>query len=230
MDQVIQTAAETNLTLLTKRASRFQGGDKPSALDLILSNTPNNLDQIVYLNSSSDHMIITCRLRLENEKPKPKTRRIRSYKHYSQESFKNLARQWETSHILESNDANEIADSLNNIINNILDEIAPFKTITPRIHYAQYLTPETREMMKIRNQKKKEANNTQKEEDKKMYRQMRNQTTKEIKQDKKKWLKQQMESSINSSKELWQAANKVMGKTTDNTIEEINNKGETTND
>ena len=85
-------------------------------------------------------------------------------------------------------------------------------------------------MLKTRNEMKNKANNTQEEEDKTKYRKMRNQTKKNIAQDKRNWLNDQMNKGINSSKGLWQAANKVMGKTVNNNILEINHEGQTTKD
>ena len=230
LELFIQSATTSNLSLLTNRASRYQGKDKPSALDVILSNSPGIIDNIYFQNANSDHLVITCSVRMYAPSLSTQTRRVRSYKNYSKIECQQMATEIDTEYIRISEDPEYISNCLTKIITDILDVIAPYRTITPRVHYAPYLTLETKQAMKKRDELKKVANISQLNEDKILYKKARNKTTQESRKDKKEWLKSQMTTSINSGKKLWQAANKVMGRKSNNAVQEITLEGKSYSD
>ena len=223
--QLIAAAAEANLTLLTKRATRFQGADKPSALDLILTNKPEIVGNIIFQIMNSDHMAIKCHIKTRIKETPKVPRMARTYKNYSAEKCQQMARKINTEHIMKMVDSNKIAKEINNSIIHILDEIAPTKKFTSRVHYAPHITETTKQLMQQRNNLRKEANSTQDEDKKLEYRKTRNKVVQLIKKDKRTWLQKQMEGNINTAKMLWKATNKVSGKQEDRSIRELSHNG-----
>ena len=168
LDMVKFEAANSNLTLLTKRATRYQGADRPSALDIILSNEPDKISQITYHQLSSDHQAIKCKVLAKVPKPKQKTQITRTYKNYTATKCRNLASQCNLTALMASTDPNFIAEAMTSKIISILNTLAPEVKMTNRKNHAQLLTQETKDLMNLRNQQKLKANSTQNKDDRKL--------------------------------------------------------------
>ena len=103
--------------------------------------------------SATDHVPIMAELHSSgNNKVKPKSIYKRSMKNFTEEKWKlSLAKQdWES--IGETENVDEMTETLNNNVTKALDECAPFKTIIVRHSYKCGISQETKELIKNRDQ------------------------------------------------------------------------------
>ena len=221
LEMIQQAAADNNLTLLTRRATRAQGADEHSALDVIFTNSAEIISQIEYYPSSSDHQMIKCKIRSGPEILKQQVREARSYSKYTKEGFLELAQTIPTDHLLKSKDPDYVAKELTGMTNWILDKIAPYRKKVNRINHAPHLTPLTKELMKERNLLKEKANNSKDPDDRTAYKRVRNKIVRQVRRDKKEWTQNKIDGKINTSKQLWAVVNKINDKKAQNTIGEI---------
>ena len=224
-EMMTNSAEDLNLTLLTTQASRFQGNDKPSALDIILTNQPNRISEPQYHPTRSDHLAITFTTDSPAPKPQQVVRETRNYKNYSQEKCWELAKMYNTTMILRTEDPDYATKELTGMIIQILNKLAPMKKTVSRQNPTPHITTHTRQLMKNRDNQKGKALKSKKPEDMKEYRTMRNRIVNQIRKDKRNWLKESCKGNLTSNKDLWRAVSKVTGKNEDREIRELRHKG-----
>ena len=88
-------------------------------------------------------------------------------------------------------------------VNFILDRMAPVRTFQTTTKYCPWLSEETKQVMKERNEAQKVASEEKCNENFEKYRTLRNNVTKRIKSDKIQWQKKKLESCCNDSGKLW---------------------------
>ena len=226
LDIMLESAATNNLSLLTNQSTRAQGTNIQSALDIIISNTPERINNISYHPSRSDHLLIKCQLKVTDKQQQQSTRLMRSYKKYTKERCQIRAAKFNTNHIFLSNDPDYVAEEIVNMFTELLDDIAPYKRTVNRINHAPHITKETKKLMIERNMLKQKANNSKDDADRIIYKKARNLVVRKIKVDKKDWLTQQTSGDINNSKKLWNVVNTINGKKTTQAIEELEKNGQ----
>ena len=87
----------------------------------------------------------------------------------------------------------EAVDILTRKINSILDEMAPIKTFQTKSKYCPWLTEETKELIKQRNNAQKVLSENKIDENLEHYKNLRNRVTKNVRNDKIKWRKNKLE-------------------------------------
>ena len=82
---------------------------------------------------------------------------------------------------------NQAVELMSNKITNILDIMAPIKTVQVRTNYAPWLSEETRNLMSERNSLHSRAAQTKSVEDWRKYKALRNKINSRLKSEERKW-------------------------------------------
>ena len=122
---------------------------------------------------------------------------------------------------MSSIDPNYVAQNITTMIQIILDKIAPKKKIVSKTNHAPYLTSTTKDLMKERDLAKQKANNTQDNNNRIIYKKLRNKVVKQVKHDKQQWLQKTTQNPNTNAKQLWKAVAKITGKNNNNSITEL---------
>ena len=84
-------------------------------------------------------------------------------------------------------DRDKAAEILTCKLTTILDQMAPVRTIQVRTKYAPWLSDNTKDLIKNRNEAHKIASETKSQDDYRLYKSLRNQATAKMRQEKKAW-------------------------------------------
>ena len=122
-------------------------------------------------------------------KSSPRYVRKRSYKNFNPEDFVAAIRQVSWLDIYLCEDVNTAVELLSSKITFILDTMAPMKTIQVRTRYAPWLSKQTIQLMKERDQQQKTASETKKREDWWKFKALRNQINNRLKYEERSWEK-----------------------------------------
>ena len=95
------------------------------------------------------------------------------------------------------------ANLLSEKLNNILNEMAPVKTIQIRKQYAPWLTKDTKLLLSERNNAQKYAAQTGDADDWRLYKILRNSATSTMRSEKKAWEKKRLDHIENNSTNIW---------------------------
>ena len=137
--------------------------------------------------------------------------RKRVFKNFDQEKFKReVSRMTELQDCLFSTSADASAAILNHGISRVLDNMAPVRTIQNRKSYVPYLTTRTKELQAAARAAQVKAVESEEQEDWRVYRSLRNQKSRAVKEDQVKWQKDKL-SSTNNPSDMWKAAKSMLG-------------------
>ena len=140
LDKLKLMCSQNNLGVLKTGATRFQGTQKASTIDIILSNKSELLDNPLLLNSSSDHKVICIHKIQKRSTVPPMIRKARCYKKYSKNEMLQHLNIPAINALLCEVDTEYVATNLVNIINYALNIVAPIKKIQIRNKYAAHLS------------------------------------------------------------------------------------------
>ena len=115
--------------------------------------------------------------------------RKRSYKNFNPDDFVAAIQQVSWLDIYLSDDVNTAVELLSSKIIFILDTMAPMKTIQIRTKYAPWLSKQTMELMKQRNEQQKKASETNDKDDWVRFKSLRNQINNRLKYEERSWEK-----------------------------------------
>ena len=82
---------------------------------------------------------------------------------------------------------NQAAEILTRKLSEILDTMAPVRTIQIRTKYAPWLSDNTKELLKLRNNAQAKANQSRNQDDWRAYKNLRNTATARMRTEKKNW-------------------------------------------
>jgi hypothetical protein len=88
-------------------------------------------------------------------------------------------------------------------ITSVLDEMAPVKTIQTRSNYASWLTEETKTLQAERNAAQEKAAESDRTEDWRLFRSLRNQVTARSRSDQSNWEEKKLDDKENTSPQVW---------------------------
>ena len=88
-------------------------------------------------------------------------------------------------------------------ITEVLDIMAPIKTIQARSNYSPWLSEDTKNLMKQRDETQRLASETQKQDDWRRYKSLRNTVNNRLKNEKSSWQKNKLETCQNDPGKLW---------------------------
>ena len=221
LEALRELAAENLLELINSPPTRRQGLNRPSILDIALTNRPDQIQSLTLLPSSTDHqaLVIEKVIKLHIKTPGP--RKMRSFKDYSKQRMNEALNPQMLESLIGSTDTNLVANVMVMHITQAIDKIAPVKLIQPRAQYAPYLTVETKVQIKLRDSMRLKANVTGKEEDFKAYKKMKNRTLRTQRKDKLNWATKLIGEEQGSSKNMWKTVQTIAGTKKGDPIEKL---------
>ena len=139
------------VTQLVSGPTRHFPGQVSTGLDHFYSNRPEKISNIQkHYWGGSDHMLITGIRHSKAVKNCPKYIRKRCYKHFDKNLFVDKVSQLSWLEVYLSEDVDEAVHLLSKNLTNVLDEMAPLRTIQIRKNYNPFISKETKELMKAR--------------------------------------------------------------------------------
>ena len=183
-----------------------------AGLDQVYSNKPEKLSPVELLwTGMSDHALLKTNRWSKTVPSKARYIKKRIFKNFDPEMFKEMVREMpEIGMIMVSDSVEEASKLLTQGLTNILDIIAPLKTVQTRTNYAPHMSSETKDLQTRREAAQKKAMTSGNPEDNRDYRSLRNQTLASLRADRKRWEQERL-SCTNSPAEVWRTAKEVVG-------------------
>ena len=175
-------------------------------LDHILCNTKENVTQSGILDLGiSDHMVIFCTRKILKSKANiNNVINIRSMKNYDRQRYNNLLRNVNWNPVLDQQDVNTAWSNFKEILNKIIEEIAPKRTVRVKSRTEPWMTGEIIEMIHLRD--KAFVQYKKKRTDENVYRlycELRNLVQNTVKVAKSEYFSHQIVANKNNPKKLW---------------------------
>ena len=95
------------------------------------------------------------------------------------------------------------AEILTGKISEILDQVAPIKTIQVRKKYVPWLSPATKELIKERDEAQVKATHTKCQDDWRAFKSLRNTITSRIRAEKRAWEQSKVDAAQQDSGTIW---------------------------
>ena len=189
---------------LVKEATRVWPGQPDSGLDHIYSNKPDKCSAInLEFSGGSDHKLLKFTRYAKSVTRNIKYVRKRSFKNFKSEEFVKAVRQLSWFDLYMCQDPNQAAELLTKKLADLLDIMAPIRTIQVRSKYAAWLSEQTKAMLKLRDAAQATAARTKDPDDWREYKNMRNTATARMRAEKKSWEKQKLDKANHSPSTLW---------------------------
>ena len=167
---------------LVKGATRMERGQPKTGLDHLYSNKPDKLSSIqTYFTGMSDHKLLKVIRYSKSFKHNPRYVRKRSFKNFDENEFKEKLGESNLNEVLGCTD---FIMQQKCLLTDILDVLAPVKTIQIRSNYVPGISETTKLLQNERNLAQEKAAETGNPEDWRMYKSLRNQTTARMRADK----------------------------------------------
>ena len=206
IDELFTRIFPHGVSQLVTAPTRSWPGHPDSGLDHVYSNKPEKLSKAeVEFVGGSDHKLIKIVRFSKSLAHSARYVRKRCYKEFSEAEFCARVQQisWFELYMVEEVDV--AVNIITEKISKILDELAPIKTIQIRTRYAPWLTKETKALIKERNNVQKLAAESGDPDDWRMFKNMRNNVTKVMRQEKKAWEQARLNHQENNPTILWKS-------------------------
>ena len=188
------------ISQLVKEATRVWPGQPDSGLDHIYSNNPEKCSAITLeFSGGSDHKLLKFTRFAKSVTRSVKYVRKRSFKNFNSEEFMRAVRLLSWFDLYMCQDPTQATELLTRKLTDLLDTMAPVRTIQVRSKYAAWLSDHTKAMLKLR-----DAARTKNQDDWREYKNLRNSATARMRAEKKSWEKQKLDKAQHSSSTLWQ--------------------------
>ena len=153
----------------------------------------------------SDHLITFCtRKTVKVKYNEHNTVTLRSQKHYNKDAFINLLKMADWSQPFESKSVDDAWYNFHKKFINVLNIVAPIKTVRIKQSTEPYITPEILSEIKYRDKLLKDYKNDKKNSDLyHKYCKQRNQLQREIKKAKNEYFSDKFQENKNDPKKLW---------------------------
>ena len=189
---------------LVTEATRFMPGVEPSGLDHVYSNHPDHLSEVqVIFKGSSDHRLTLVTRHTKSVVRRTRIIKRRSYKNFNPSDFIEKLKKISWLDVYLCEDVNFAVQTFSKKINEILDALAPMRTIQVRKNYAPWLSQDTKDLMKERDHAQQRASITNLDQDWNYYRHIRNQVNRVLKNEKAQWQIAQLKSLGSDSGLMW---------------------------
>ena len=200
------------VTQMVTGPTRAEKGVAVTGLDHLYSNKPTKLSEVrTEFTGMSDHKIILVRKFTRDLDRRERYTKKRVFKNFQPDRFQTMVSSMpEIAACLASTSADTAAFILNQGITRILDTMAPVRTIQTKKSYVPYLTTETKELQLEAKKAQIKAALSGEQEDWRLYRSIRNQKNRAVKNDELKWQQAKL-SKINNPSDMWKTAKSLLG-------------------
>ena len=197
---------------LVKTATRTWPGQTDSGLDHIYSNKPEKLSEVhSEFMGGSDHRLLKIVRFSKSLKRSARYVRKRCFKNFNPEEFIQAVKQLSWYDLYLCQDVNQASQMLSSKLGNILDVMAPIKTIQIRTNYAPWLSDSTKKLLNERNAAQKVASSSRDPDDWRYYKHLRNTATARMRQEKKTWETSKLSNTEHDSGTLWKNVKSFLG-------------------
>ena len=181
-------------------------------IDHCTTNHPEKIiNQIIHKTGDSDHFIGQFLIRTQTKPSTPRYILSRKWDLVNWDQVKtNLINDPDLAATSQMTDPNVICCTIQDSINHYLDEQAPVRKIQISTKIPKFSTKETKNLIKNRDLALKNAKMTQKTDDWRLYKNLKNRVHRELKNDKKNFIDKQLEDE-NTSKDKWKTATNILG-------------------
>ena len=184
--------------------TRFMQGQTPSGLDHFYTNHPEKLSVVqTQFFGGSDHKMIMATRHSKEIKKKARYIYKRSYKSFCVSYFLCDLSKVSWWPVYQCSDIDSAVEIFTDQFLQVLDLHAPMRTIQTRSNYAPWLSENVKKLMQRRNEAQNKAVLSQSYEDWNMFRKLRNEVTKKLRTDEKKWHQEKLNKFAGSSSEQW---------------------------
>ena len=173
------------LSNLIKVPTCYKNPDKPSSIDVILTNTKNLFQNSLAIETgiSDHHKLVITVMKVHSEKQKPQEIKYRSYKNFDYHGFNDDLK----SSLEKCDKPNMTYEDFKNIFMKKLDEHAPKKTKIIRGNNAPFMSKALSKAIMHRSKLKNNFNKNPTEENKSFYKKQRNFCVNLLKKEKKSY-------------------------------------------
>ena len=186
-------------------------GQVSTGLDHYYTNRPDKIRTVQgHHCGSSDHMLIFAVRQSRSIKSTPKYIRKRSYKHFDSELFVQAVQQVSWLDVYMCTEVDKAVELFTEKLTVILDDMAPMKSIQIRTNYAPWLSRDTMELMKARDEVQKLASETKSRDDWVKHKQLRNKVNNKLKYEEASWQKKRLAGCGNNSAKTWKCVKGIL--------------------
>ena len=136
--------------------------------------------------------------------------RKRCFENFKEDIFINELKATMWWDIYRSEDVNEAAALLTYKLTNILNKLAPIKTFQVRKNYCAWMSHESKNLIKERNEAQRTASRTQRPEDWSYYKKLRNRVNNRLNYEKTNSAKIKLAQCIGNSKDTWKCVKNIL--------------------
>ena len=193
-------------------ATHSWAGKEGSCLDHLYTNRPDRISDVeAHINGGSDHRVIFVVRYAKSLKKTVRYIRKRCFKNFDEEGFKAEIKLQKFFDIYTTTDVNQAVKLLTEKLTSALDKFAPVRTIQVRSKYAPWVTLEVKKEMAARDRAQQVAAATQKVDDWRHYKHLRNSVNRSLRLSRKSWETNQLNSFSNNATDLWRNIKGWMG-------------------
>ena len=162
----------------------------PGQVDTLIDHFwSNDVQKVISVSNAvravGDHNVITACIRLRGRDVRKLDIRKRSYKNFDPVIYRQRLEAENWSDIYEISDVDLANDFIESRIVKTLDEMCPYRTVQFRTECKTWLTDSTKERMRLRDEKRELARNTNEPETWRQYRLLRNEVNRLVDKDRK---------------------------------------------
>ena len=202
---------------LVTGATRVFPNQPDSGLDHFFSNYPNKLSPVQVIdNGGSDHKLLLATRYAKSIKRNVRYVTKRCYKNFNKNEFIAEVQKINFWRIYECENVDLALKFLSDSLTEILDQMAPIRTVQIRENYAPWLSSEMKQKMFERDRAQRIASISRLEEDWKAYKRMRNNVNSILKNGKQNWQRKKFQKyeNENDSRQVWKNVKSWLGWTT----------------
>ena len=189
---------------LVTTPTRLSAVDPPSGLDHIYTNRPDKCSEVqAEVHGGSDHKLLKVTRFSKAEVRSARYVRKRCYKNFCPVQFCEAVKELSWFELYMCDSPSTAADILTKKLSNILDKLAPIRTIQVHTKYAPWLPSTTKELIKKRNEAHEKAAQSKDPDDWRAYKNLRNTTTAMLRSEKKDWTRQKLDGASHNPETIW---------------------------
>ena len=206
--------------------TRFFPGHTPSGLDHLYSNTPEKICQVQkHFWGESDHMLIGAVRTTKAIKLSPQYIRKRCYKNFNPQQFINAVQyvKWLELYLCEDLDVS--VKIFTKKLTEILDVMAPYKTVQIKKSRNPWISNETKDLIKQRDFWQKIASESNCQQSWNIYKKLRNKINNKLKYEEKFYQKVKLQGLRGGSAKSWKIVKNILNWQTSSSPSKLFYKG-----
>ena len=196
---------------LVSGPTRHFPGQESTGLDHYYTNRPDKISTVQSHHcGSSDHMLILVVRQSKSIKTSSRYIRKRSYRHFNSAMFVKAVQELSWLDIYLCSDVDTAVEMLTKKLTGILDDMAPMRSIQVRANYVPWLSQDTLELMRARDQVQRLSSETKNRSDWLKYKELRNKVNNKLKYEESRWQKQRLSGCRGNSARTWKCVRGIL--------------------